>query len=158
MTLRRMTGGALAGLAATLFMEHASTSFYNRQSAQSREREEQLRTEMPTTTLVRKTAALLGTELDDQRAETLGTLSHLTFGAAGGPAALLLRRLGLGPIGAGLAVATGMEVVIDQGMNTFLGLTAPPRAWPWQAHARGVVAHAVYGVSLGLLLAAGAED
>jgi hypothetical protein len=158
MTIRRTAGSALAGLATTLFMEYASTAFYDRQSAQSREREEQLRTEMPTTTLVRKTAALLGTELDDQRAETLGTLSHYTFGAAGGPAALALRRLGFGPLGAGVAVATGMEVVVDQGMNTVLGLTAPPRAWPWQAHVRGVVAHAVYGVALGLLLAAGAED
>lgn len=158
MTVRGVTGSALAGLAATLFMEYASTAFYNRQSAPSREREEQLRTEMPTTTLARKTAAMLGTELDDRRAETLGTLSHYAFGAAGGPAALVLRGLGFAPIGAGGAVATGMEVVVDQGMNTVLGLTAPPRAWPWQAHVRGVIAHAVYGVSLGLLLAAGAED
>lgn len=50
-----------------------------------------------------------------------------------------------------------MELFVDQGMNTALGLTAPPRAWPWQAHARGVVAHAVYGLALGLLLAAGAD-
>ncbi len=55
-------------------------------------------------------------------------------------------------------MATGMEVLVDQGMNTVLGLIAPPRTWPWQAHVRGVVAHAVYGVALGLLLAAGAED
>lgn len=59
---------------------------------------------------------------------------------------------------AGFAVATAMEVFVDEGTNTVLKLTAPPQEWPWQAHARGVVAHAVYGVALGLLLAAGAED
>ncbi len=158
MTLERVLGSALAGLGATLFMEQASTKFYERQSPQSRQREEQLRTEMPTTTLVRKAAGLLGEELSDERAERLGTLSHYAFGAAGGPAALLLTRLPTSPLRAGLAVATAMEVFVDEGMNTVLGLTAPPQEWPWQAHARGVAAHAVYGAALGLLLATGSDD
>ena len=157
MIVQRVLGGTLAGLGATLFMEYSSTWVYEHQSEQSRQREEQLRSEMPTTTLVRKTAALLGTELDDERAEQLGTISHYVFGAAGGPAALVLRRLGADPLQAGLGVASAMELFVDQGMNTALGLTAPPRAWPWQAHARGVGAHAVYGVALGLLLTAGAD-
>lgn len=80
------------------------------------------------------------------------------FGAAGGPAALLLTRLGTSPLRAGLAVATAMEVLVDEGMNTLLGLTAPPREWPWQARVRGVAAHIVYGVALGLLLAAGGDE
>lgn len=67
MSLRRVVGSALAGLGATLFMEQASTKFYGRQSAQSRQREEQLRTEMPTTTLVHKAAGLVGKELIDER-------------------------------------------------------------------------------------------
>lgn len=158
MSPQRVLGSALAGLSATLLMEQASAKLYERQTAQSREREEQLRTEMPTTTLVRKTVGLLGSELADERAEKLGTLSHYAFGAADGPAALLLTRLGPSPLNAGLAVATAMEVLVDEGMNTVLRLTAPPQEWPWQAHARGVLAHAVYGVSLGVLLAAGAED
>ncbi len=158
MMLQRVLGSALAGLAATLFMEQASTKLYERQSESSREREEQLRTEMPTTTLVRKAAGLVGTEVAGERAEKLGMLSHYGFGAAGGPAALLLTSLGLSPLRAGLTVASAMEVLVDEGMNTVLGLTAPPRDWPWQAHARGVAAHAVYGAALGLLLAAGGDD
>ena len=51
-----------------------------------------------------------------------------------------------------------MEIFVDEGLNTTLGLTAPPRQWPWQAHARGFAAHAVYGAALGLLLAAGRDD
>ncbi|MCA1703341.1 MAG: DUF1440 domain-containing protein [Actinobacteria bacterium] len=158
MTIQRVLGSALAGLGATLFMEQTSTKFYEHQSEASRQSEERLRTEMPTTTLVRKAAGLVGTELDDERLEKLGMLSHYAFGAAGGPAAVLLTRLGLSPLRAGLAVAIAMEVVVDEGMNTVFGLTAPPREWPWQAHARGVAAHAVYGAALGLLLAAGSDD
>ena len=156
--MQKAIGSALAGLGATLFMEHASTALYDRQSAASRQREVELRKEMPTTTLVRKVAGALGSELDDARAERLGMVAHYAFGAAGGPQALLLRRFGLSPLQAGLSVATAMEVFVDEGVNTVLGLTAPPQQWPWQAHARGVAAHAVYGVTLGLLLAAGSDD
>lgn len=153
-----LLGATLAGLGATLFMEYSSTWFYNRQSDESRQREEQLRKEMPTTTLVRKAAALVDTQLDDNQTERLGMITHYVFGAAGGPQAILLRRLGLSPLQAGLGVATTMEILVDEGMNTALGLTAPPQDWPWQAHARGFFAHAIYGAALGLLLAAGSDD
>ena len=156
--MRKLIGSALAGLGATLFMEHASTWLYDRPDEQSREREEQLRSEMPTTTLVRKTAALADTQLDDERAQQLGMLAHYAFGAAGGPAALVLKRTGLSPVKAALGVATAMELVVDEAANTLLGLTAAPAEWPWQAHARGIGAHAVYGVALGLLLGAGEDD
>ena len=104
---------------------------------------------------MRKTAGVLGRELDDAHAGKLGMFSHHVFGAAGGPAAQLLHAAGSSPLKAGLRVATAMEVAVDHGMNTVLGLTAPPQALPWQAHVRGVAAHAVYGVAAGLLLAAG---
>ncbi len=126
-------------------MAYASTAFYNRHSAPSREREELLRSEMPTTTLVRTTAKRIGEDLDDQRAKKLGAISHYAFGAPGGPPALMLQRGGADRLGAGLAVATAMEVVVDQGMNTALRLTPPPNVWPWQAHARGVGARHLRG-------------
>ncbi len=156
--MQKLIGSALAGLGATLFMEYASTWLYNHQSQQSRQREEDLRKEMPTTTLVRKAAGVVGTELDDARAEKLGMAVHYFFGAAGGPQALLLRRFGSRPLQAGLGVATAMELFVDEGLNTALKLTAPPQQWPWEAHARGFAAHAVYGTALGLLLAAGSDD
>ena len=156
--MQKLIGSATAGLAATLFMEYASTWLYERQSEPSRQREDELRSEMPTTTLVRKAASLTGAALDDGRAQSLGMVAHYAFGAAGGPAALLLRHAGADPLKAGLAVAIGMTVAIDEGFNTALGLTAPPQAWPWQAHARGLAAHLVYGAALGLLLAAGSDD
>lgn len=155
MAAQKIAGGLLAGLGATLFMEYASTWLYNQQDAGARNREEQLRPGMPTTVLVSKTAGAVGRELDEGTAEKLGMISHYVFGAAGGPAALVLQRLGASPLKAGLGVAGAMEVAVDQGMNSALGLTPPPGRWPWQAHARGLVAHVVYGAALGLMLAAG---
>lgn len=149
---------ALDGLGATLFMEYTSSWLYGKQDEAARKREEQLRAAMPTTVLVRKAAGLIGSELDDQTAEKLGMIAHYAFGAGGGPAAVALRRVGVSPIAAGLTVAGAMEVVVDQGMNHLLGLTAPPAEWPWQAHARGGAAHIAYGTAVGLMLAAGADD
>ncbi len=155
--MKRLAGGLSAGLAATLFMEYASSALYGRQGKPSREREEELRKEMPTTVLVRKGTRLAGTELPDATAEKAGMLAHYAFGAAGGPAAQLLILRGADPVRAGLSVATAMEILVDQLANTALGLTAPTWQFPAVANVRAVAAHAVYGVSLGLLLSAGGE-
>jgi len=98
---------------------------------------------------------MLGRELGEAQAERPAGASHYIFGGAGGPAAQLLAVSRRSPLKAGLGVGTALETIVDHGMNTALGLTAPPRAWPWQAHARGMAAHAVYGAALGLLLGSG---
>jgi hypothetical protein len=38
-----------------------------------------------------------------------------------------------------------MTLVEDEGMNPLLDLAALPQAYPWQDHARAVVAHLVAG-------------
>jgi hypothetical protein len=40
----------------------------------------------------------------------------------------------------------------DEIANPSLGFAAPPRRYPWQPHARGLVAHLVYGVVTEMLL------
>lgn len=147
--------GSLAGYAATLVMERSASFFYERQSESSRQREEQLRQEMPTTTLVRRAAEIAGTKIEDERAEKLGMAVHYAFGASGGPVAALIERRGIGPLAAGLAVGTGMWVAVDEGTNAVLGLTPPAPEWPAVTHVRALVAHLVYGVVLGTLLAMG---
>ena len=61
------------------------------------------------------------------------------------------------PYGAGLTVAAAMELGADQGANTLLGLTAPTWRFPLVTRLRALVAHLVYGLCLGLLLAAGRD-
>jgi hypothetical protein len=153
--MRKLLGATVAGLGATLMMEYVSSFLYKHHSEQTREREEQLRTEMPTSVLARKVARAAGRELDDQTAERAGMILHYAFGASGGPAAQLLVNRGTDPLKAAMAVATAMELVVDQGANTALGLTAPSWRFPLITQARAVLAHGAYGAALGLMLAAG---
>jgi hypothetical protein len=153
--MRRLLGATVAGLGATLMMEYVSSFLYERHSQRTREREEQLRTGMPTSVLVRKLARAAGRELDDQTAERLGMVLHYAFGASGGPAAQLLVSRGTDPLKAGMAVAAAMELAVDQAANTALGLTAPTWRFPLITQARAVLAHGAYGAALGLMLAAG---
>jgi hypothetical protein len=158
MTARATLGSAAAGLGATLVMESVSSWLYEREDPEARSREEQLRSEMPTAVLVRKAARAAGREPADARVERLGVAAHYAFGAAGGLIARLVAGRAIAPLTAGLAVAGGMSVLVDEGLNAALGLTPPPAAFPWQAHARGAAAHAVYGVALGLMLSAAADN
>jgi hypothetical protein len=145
-----------AGYGATVVMERAANALYERESEPARQREDELRQEMPTTTLVRKVAAGLDRKLDDERTNQLGMWVHYGFGASGGPAAVaLMAATRLSPMAAGLAVGTGMWVFVDEGANTLLGLTPPPTAFPLVTHARALAAHLVYGIVLGSLLAGG---
>ena len=113
---------------------------------------------MPTTTLVRKVAGTLSRELEDETAQRVGMLAHYAFGAGGGPAMVALQRAGVEPVRAGLLVGLGIWVAIDEGFNRLAGLTAGPGEFPAVTHVRGGLAHAVYGLAGGLLLAAGAHD
>ena len=55
----------------------------------------------------------------------------------------------------GLAFGAALRLVADEGLNPALGLTRGPSAFPWQTHARGLVAHLVFGlVAEGVLAAA----
>lgn len=41
----------------------------------------------------------------------------------------------------------GFFLAVDELMNPLLGLTPAPQAFPWQAHARGLAGHVVFGVT-----------
>lgn len=42
----------------------------------------------------------------------------------------------------------------DEALNAMTGLSGPPRKYPWQAHARGLIAHVVYGMVVDAVLRA----
>jgi len=107
---------------------------------------------------IEPTAQSSGETGDKLAAFTTQDIDGRAVRVAGGPAALLLIRLGTSPVRAGLAVATAMKLVVDEAMNTVLKLTAPPQEWPWQAHARASSRTRCTGAALGLLLAARFDD
>ncbi|HVH11643.1 MAG TPA: hypothetical protein VM759_01255, partial [Longimicrobium sp.] len=55
------------------------------------------------------------------------------------------RRVPGADAAAGLAFGTFFFLAMDETANPLLGVTPGPRAFPWQAHARGLAGHAVFG-------------
>ncbi len=45
-----------------------------------------------------------------------------------------------------------MFALQDEGLNTLLGTGGPPGRYPWQTHARGAAAHALFGSVTDLVL------
>ena len=76
-----------------------------------------------------------------------GIAVHYAIGMV--PAAIYAanrKRLPGGTMTRGLGLGLGMFLVLDELMNTLMGTAAKPQDYPWQAHARGLVAHLVLGV------------
>jgi hypothetical protein len=76
-----------------------------------------------------------------------GIAVHYAVGM--GPAALYSvarRHLPGGVMSRGLVLGLGMFLVEDEIINPLIGAAAPPHRYPWQAHARGLIAHLVLGV------------
>lgn len=48
--------------------------------------------------------------------------------------------------GRGSAFGVGLFLIQDELLNTAAGLAGPPQDYPWQAHARGLLAHLTYGL------------
>ncbi len=99
----------------------------------------------------RKVAYRLDDSPSRQKVGLLGKAIHFGIGMAWGPVYGLLRRHGgLGPFGAALASGAAMSLVLDEGVVPALGLSAPNRGYPVFTHARGFLAHLVYGAAAAL--------
>jgi hypothetical protein len=78
-----------------------------------------------------------------------GLAVHYAIGMA--PASLYAALRGRAPAltaGHGALFGLGLFLLQDELANAALGLSGPPRRYPWTAHARGLIAHLVYGVVL----------
>ena len=99
----------------------------------------------------RKVAYHLDGSPGQQTVGSLGKAIHFGIGMAWGPVYGLLRRHGgLGPFGAALASGAAMSLILDEGVVPALGLSAPNRDYPVFTHARGFLAHLVYGAAAAL--------
>jgi uncharacterized membrane protein YagU involved in acid resistance len=61
--------------------------------------------------------------------------------------AVLRRRVPWASLGFGTLYGALFWLAVDEAANTVLGLTPPPGEFPWEAHARGLGGHLVYGVA-----------
>ncbi|MGH9167226.1 MAG: hypothetical protein ACRD02_05225 [Acidimicrobiia bacterium] len=88
---------------------------------------------MPTAVVVEKVVGLVGMEPDPATARSIGNWCTMPSGQSQAWVSSSSSAEAGGGLPAGLAVGVGMTASVDEGLNYFLGLTAPPTAWPWQA-------------------------
>lgn len=141
--------GAIAGAVATWVMGRVTTFLYEIEEEEAVEQEEEVREgRTAAETAAMKAAEQADIQLDDQRREQGAEAIHWGLGiGAGAVYGVLKHRLPLVGRTQGIGFGSTFFMVVDEGMNTLLGLTPGPRAFPWQAHARGLAGHVVFGVS-----------
>lgn len=141
--------GALAGAAATWLMGKVTTWLYEHEDRQAREREDRARGGKTAYAIAAgKAAGLLGAELREEQRDRLGAGIHWALGIGAGAVYGALRgRVPGADLAAGLVFGTAFWLLMDEGANTALGLTPPPKAFPVQAHARGLAGHLVFGLA-----------
>lgn len=140
--------GALAGVLGTLAMGPVGNVLYQLESEEKKKREEALRKEMPFETLAGRLIELGGVEPTGERKRKLGQVVHWGYGIGWGVLyAVLRKRMPFVRTALGSPFGLFFALVGDEVMNTVMGLTAPPRSWPIEAHARGVAAHLAYAAA-----------
>jgi hypothetical protein len=146
---RNALKGAIAGAVATWVLDRVTTYMYEHEAGPEREREDRARAGRTAyESAAERVARLLGRELSQEERQRLGVAIHWFLGIGAGVAygvygrnVPTFRRAGGGGFG------TAFWAAVDEGMVTLLGLTPPPKAFPWQTHARGLAGHLAYGVA-----------
>ena len=148
---------ALAGAAAMWVLDRVDWAMWDAEDSLIRAETRRVRPGGmdPAHVLANRIAGALGTELSPPQPHPLGIALHYSFGMVPTLAYAALRhRYPAVAAGGGTAWGLAMTLVEDEGMNPLLGLAASPQDYPWQDHARAVVAHVVLGaVAEGVLRA-----
>ena len=148
--------GAAAGAEATLAMGGVTSALYAREDRSARRREERARGGKSAYEIAAERAAgLVGLELSSEQEAKAGTLIHYGIGMASTALyAAVRRRIPAPGVARGLGFGATLWLVADEGANPLLGLTPGPGSFPWQAHARGLVGHLVFGLAAEAALSA----
>lgn len=142
--------GAIAGAVATWAMDRVAWYLYDREDPAALRREERARVGGLDVAHVaaNKLAGAGGVTLSPPQPHPAGLAVHYSFGIVPGAIyGVLRRRVPEVSAGRGLAYGLGIFLLLDQVAAVVLGLASRPDAYPWQAHARGLVSHAALGVA-----------
>lgn len=142
--------GAVAGLAATWLMDQVTTGMADGASDADRDQESEA---MPNgqssvANLLDRIERMTGEQVPkDQRSRAL-TAIHYSLGVVPGAMYGALGARG-SKLGAGRGFVYGLVLwaANDEYLNAALGLSGPVEAYPISTHRRGVVGHAVLGVT-----------
>lgn len=147
--------GAAAGAAAVWVMDRVDWFNFLHEDPEARRRTQAVRPGGmdPGHVAVNAVAEATGHDLEPKDYNAAGLAAHYSFGTLPGALYGMLRHKVPGlDAGRGTVFGLGLFLVHDEGLNTLTGLSAKPSEYPWQAHARGLAAHAVYGLVLDTVL------
>ena len=140
--------GAVAGVVGTLAMQQVTSWMYQHEDPRAREEYERVTQGKYVPARTAETIDhALNLNLSDSQRKTLAQASHWVVGLAAGATYGILRRQIRGADRAqGLVFGIAFWAVFDEVFTTLAGVAEPPQQYPWQAHARGLAGHVVYGV------------
>jgi uncharacterized membrane protein YagU involved in acid resistance len=142
--------GAAAGAAATWVMDLVTTGYLSEQPEEARQQEEaaQPNGQSSVANLLDRIEGRTGLTIAASDRGMASQVMHYGLGIV--PAAVygvIRERVPL--VGSARGLLFGMLVfaLMDEYLNTQLGLSGPPEAYPAEAHLRGAIGHAVYGLA-----------
>lgn len=147
--------GAAAGAAAVWMLDRVDWFSFEHEDPEARRRTQSVRPSgMDPAHVAANTAAqALGYEPEPKDYNAAGLATHYSLGVMPGALYGVLRHKAPW-LGAGRGSLFGLALFLmqDEGLNAITGLSAKPIEYPWQAHARGLVAHIVYGLVLDMAM------
>ncbi|WP_216699005.1 DUF1440 domain-containing protein [Arthrobacter sp. Br18] len=141
--------GAAAGAAGVWAMDRVGGFLYNHEDPAALEREHQARAggKDVAHAAIEKAADKTGIDLPTGEPNPAGITMHYALGILPGALHAVIRREApFMKAGNGALYGFGLYVLNDEIVAPALGLASGPKEYPWQAHARGMVAHTVLGV------------
>lgn len=148
--------GMVAGAIGVWALDRADYFMWNREDPETRARTQGVRPhgEPPAGVVVTELEQASGRSLDETQHDAAQTAVHYAIGIGPAAAYALVRDEMPGGPARGLLYGLGVFLMQDEGINAVTRLGANPRDYPWQAHARGLVSHLVYGLTTELALTA----
>ena len=147
--------GAIAGAVGVWLMDRVTWHFYRNEKPAVHRQEKEAQVEgkyAPAVTAERMLGAF-GIRIPDEKRYLAGRSVHYFMGMM--PAVFYaLGRHRMQGIGSwrGPLYGFALFLVFDEGIVPLLGHAAGPTAYPWQAHARGCIAHLVLGTTTDTVL------
>lgn len=142
--------GAIAGAIGTVVMDMFTWNMYRRESEQAHRKEKRAQVDGKWVAHVaaQRLAHRMGMRPSPRKLYAAGKAIHFMLGIGPGALyALLRRRNPKVATGHGALFGLGLFVLADELLSPIAGLASGPLAYPWQAHARGLVGHLALGVA-----------
>lgn len=148
--LKGLLKGAIAGAAGVFIMDRITWYMYKHEDpmAYKEEKEAQVDGKYAAHVAASKMADAVNAQLSERQLYTAGKSVHYLMGILPGAlyGAYRHRVNGLNSW-RGLLYGAGLFIMMDEIVAPLLGLTSGPRAYPWQAHARGLAGHLALGAT-----------